>query len=341
MIRWVRRILLCLVLGFGAGVQGLHAQETHLLLVVGLGGDEAYRDTFHEWAMDLRSAAVDHLGVASDQVVYLGERPDEAPDVIQARSSRENIASALNRIAAGAGPADRILIVFIGHGSGQGEDVAFNIPGPDLTPADLDGMLKAFPTQTIGVVNTASSSGPFLDALSGPNRVIVTATRSAQERNETQFGGFFAEAFGEEGSDLNKDGRISLLEAFEYAAREVDRYYEEQNLLATEHAQLDDDGDGVGSTEPGGDSPDGRLAGMFWVGWPAGSASAGPVPEGITDPALVRLYEEKAELERRIEELKALRGQMEESRYQTELEDLLVQLALKNREIREKGGGAP
>ncbi len=339
MIRWIHRTFLCLALSLAAGAQGLQGQETHLLLVVGLGGDEAYRDTFHKWAMDLRSAAVDHLGVAPERVVYLGERPDDAPDDIQARSTRENIASSLNRMAAEARPADRILIVFIGHGTGQGEDVAFNVSGPDLTPADLDGMLEAFPTQTIGVVNTTSSSGPFVEALSGPNRVIVTATRTAQERNETQFGGFFAEALGEEGSDLNKDGRISLLEAFEYAAREVGRYYEEQNLLATEHAQLDDDGDGVGSAEPGGDASDGRLAGMFWLGSPAGAASVGPVPAGIADPALARLYEEKADLERRIEELKALRGQMEESRYQTELEDLLVQLALKNREIREKGGG--
>ena len=53
-----------------------------------------------------------------------------------------------------------------------------------------------------------AGGGPFLSALSGPNRIVVTATKTAQERNETQFGGFFVEALRVEGSDLDKDGRV-------------------------------------------------------------------------------------------------------------------------------------
>jgi hypothetical protein len=315
------------------------AQETHLLLVVGLGGDPEYRELFHGWALDVTSAAAKHLGLAEGRIVYLGERPDDAPGVIHDRSTLENMAATLAGMAGDAGPRDRILILLIGHGTGQGEDVQFNLPGPDLTPQDLNVMLNDFPTQTVAVVNTSPSSGPFLPVLSGPNRVVLTATRSAQERNETQFGGFFVEALKGDGSDLDKDGRISLSEAFQYARREVDRYYESQNLLATEHAQLDDDGDGEGSTELGEDVSDGRLARTFWLGSSSEVTTEGVVPDSITDPELLRLYEEKAELERRVQELRALRGQMEESRYEQELESLFVELALKNREIREKGGG--
>ena len=54
---------------------------------------------------------------------------------------------------------------------------------------------------------------------------------------------------------------------------------------------------------------------------------------------LLRLYEERAELERRIAQLRGLRGQMEESQYERELEELLVAMAMKTREIREMGGG--
>jgi len=317
----------------------LVAQDTHLLLVVGLGGDPEYRKVFHGWAVDMTSAAVERLGLAENRIVYLGERPDDAPNVIHDRSTLENMASVLARMARDVGPQDRLLILLIGHGSGIGDDVQFNLPGPDLTPQDLDVMLNDFPTQTVAVVNTSPSSGPFIPVLSGPNRVVLTATRSAQEKNETQFGGFFVEALREDRSDLDKDGRISLLEAFQYASREVDRYYESQNLLATEHAQLDDDGDGEGSTELGDDVSDGRLARAFWIGTSSGATTQGVVPDSITDPELRRLYEEKAELERRVQELRALRGQMEESRYEQELESLLVELALKNREIRAKGGG--
>jgi len=341
MRRWISASGFALAfLGLGAGSPAA-AQDTHLLVVVGLGGDAEYRELFHGWAVDMTSAAKDRLGLAENHIVYLGERPDDAPGVIDERSTLENMTSVLVGMASDAGPQDRVLILLIGHGTGRGEEVQFNLPGPDLTPQNLDVMLNDFPTQIVAIVNTSPSSGPFIPALSGPNRVVLTATRSAQERNETQFGAFFVEALGEDGSDLDKDGRISLLEAFQYASREVDRYYESQNLLATEHAQLDDDGDGEGSTEVGIDVSDGRLASAFWIGSSSQVATEGVVPDSITDPELRSLYEEKADLERRVLELRALRGQMEESRYEQELESLLVELALKNREIREKGGGGP
>jgi hypothetical protein len=330
--------LLSAFLGTGAGAP-VAGQETHLLVVVGLGGDPSYRDRFHEWAVEMITAAEDRLGLSPDRITYLGERPAEAPGVIDDRSTAENLASTLARIGGGAGSRDRILILLIGHGTGDGDDVEFNLPGPDLTPGALNVMLSDFPTQTVAVVNTSPSSGPFVAALSGPNRVILTATRTAQEKNETQFGGFFVQALSEEASDLNKDGRISLLEAFQYAHREVERYYESQNLLATEHALLDDNGDGEGSTELGDEVADGRLAASFWLGGGVAAGVRAEVSDSIIDPDLLRLYQEKAELEARVLELRRLRGQMEESAYELELEALLVEIALKTREIRAKGGG--
>jgi len=314
-------------------------QDTHLLVVVGLGGDPAYRELFHEWAVETVSAAEERLGVSRDRITYLGERPDDSPEIIDARSTSENLAASLARISGAAGPRDRVLILLIGHGTGDGTEVEFNLPGPDLTPEALEVMLADFSTQTVAVVNTSPSSGPFVAGLSGPNRVILTATRTAQEKNETQFGGFFVQGLTEDDSDLNKDGRISLLEAFQYAHREVERFYETRNLLATEHALLDDNGDGEGSTELGDDAADGRLAASFWLGGGGLAGARAEVPDSLIDSELLRLYQEKAELEARVLELRGLRAQMEESRYERELEALLVELALKNREIRAKGGG--
>lgn len=331
--------VLCLSALISGSASNLSAQETHLLVVVGLGGDQQYRDRFHGWASDLVSVAQERFGLTKEHIVYLGERPDDHPEEIQGRSTVENMATTLAGMAQRARPKDQILILLIGHGSGNGEEVEVNLPGPDLTPQALDVMLSDFPTQTVAVVNTTPSSGPFAAALSGPNRIILTATRTAQERNETQFGAFFVQALEEEGSDLDKNGRVSLAEAFQYAHQETNRYYESRNLLATEHALLEDDGDGEGSQELGEGAEDGAVASRFWIGFAPMAAGPAPVTDSIMDPALIRLIGERAELERRVQELRGLKGQMEESRYEEELEALLVELALKTREIREKGGG--
>jgi hypothetical protein len=318
------------------------AQESHALIVVGLGGTEEYRTTFHRWATESRDALI-ALGMPRQNITYLGERPDEQPGEMDGESTREGLERALNQIAGRAGPDDRILVILIGHGTSQGNDASFNLPGPDVSPAEFAALLDgAFGRRPVAVVNTASASGPFVAAITGEHRVIVTATRTAQERNETRFGRFFVEALQGDAADLDKDGRLSLLEVFRYASSEVARNYEEENLILTEHAVLDDNGDGEGSSEPDDVTGDGALASSFWVGATRVVAAGGGRAvqlDSISDPVLRRLYEEKTEIEGRITSLRLLREQMEASEYDAQLEGLLVQLALKNREIEAQGGG--
>jgi hypothetical protein len=115
---------------------------------------------------------------------------------------------------------------------------------------------------------------------------------------------------------MDKDGRVSLLEAFDFANTEVERSYKADNRLQSEHPTLG------GSRE---------LAASFVLA-PAGAAAAGASPE------LRGLAAERVAIEESIEALKARREGMDTAQYQKELEDLLVKLALKTREIREKGG---
>jgi hypothetical protein len=170
--------------------------------------------------------------------------------------------------------------------------------------------------------------------LAGPNRIVIAATRSSRELNATEFGQFFAEAMSGEGADLDHDQKISLLEAFQYAKQETARYYEEQNELLVEHAVLDDNGDGNGSSDAGPEGPDGVLASTFTLGGPQAAVAA------LTsdDPVLARLYSEREAIQRRIDELRVVRSALSEDEFLARMEPLLVDLALKNREIREAGG---
>jgi hypothetical protein len=194
----------------------------------------------------------------------------------------------------------------------------------------------AFPTQTLALVHTGSASGAFVTPLAGPNRIVIAATRNERERNATEFGQFFARAVAGEGADLDKDERVSLLEAFLYARQEVERHYQTENEIMTEHAVLDDNGDGEGSHDAGLAGPDGPLAATFHLGGISGTAAQAP-----DDPALARLYEQRNEIQGRINQLRAVREAMTEDAYLDAMEPLLVELALKNREIRAlEGGGA-
>ena len=327
-------VLVVCWLALGAVAAPAAAQQTHLLVVTGLGGEADYTEQFHKWATTLLDAAAARYELPAGNITYLGEKPDLAPDRIGDRSSRENVTAAIDAIAARAEPGDHVVIVLFGHGS-FADTARINLPGRDLSADDFAGLLERLDVGHVTFVNTASASGPFVEKLSGENRVVMTATRSGGERNASVFGGYFVEAFatGESDADQNKDERISMLEAFEYARVKVEQSYEADGRIATEHALLDDNGDGAGSGEPdplGGDGTVART--LFFTGGAALRADGG-MPD---DPELVALYEERQALETRVDELRRIRGAEPSEQYTQELERLLVDLALKSREIRQR-----
>lgn len=314
--------------------RGVAQGRTHVVIVVGIGGSAEYRESFHAEASKIYNALTEQHGIPAKDVVYLGESVETAPGMISDRSTRANVLKVLGEIAQTAGPTDRVLIILIGHGTDSGGEPQFNLPGPDLSPSDFELGMMAFPTQRLALVHTGSASGAWVQPLAGPNRIVIAATRTGREQNATEFGQFFAEAIAGEGADLDHDERVSLLEAFLYARQEVARYYEEQNELLTEHAVLDDNGDGEGSSDAGPDGPDGVFAATFTLGGARTTA-----PQATDDEVLARLYAERDEIQGRIDGLRVVRDAMTEDEFLSRMEPLLVELALKNREIREREGG--
>src|SRR5690606_20909007 len=134
----VRRLVTLLAGLALAAPAALAAQaRTHVLIVVGLGGTAEYREAFHDQAVRLSGSLVEHHGVAAEDVTYLGERVEVAPDVIDGRATKDGVLEALTAIAGRAGAADRVLVVLFGHGTTGSGGTAFNLSGPDLGPADL------------------------------------------------------------------------------------------------------------------------------------------------------------------------------------------------------------
>jgi len=300
-----------------AGAARAQAGRPHIVLIVGASGEPQYADAFHKAALAIADAARTRFAVPDSDVVWLAEDTTRAPKRIAARSTRENVERALGTLATRVAPGDQVWIVLIGHGSSEGDSPRFNLPGPDLTAADFARLLAPFAKQSVAFVDATSASADFAKALAGPNRAIVTATKVAGERNATRFARYFADALATGAADLDKDGGISLLEAFTYAQRETARSYEAENHLQTEHAVLEDDGDGVASDKPAADAADGRLA---------ASLVLGGVPTS-SDPRVAGMVARRRALELQVADLRRRRAAMDSTAYWQQMETVLVDLA--------------
>jgi hypothetical protein len=305
----VTRAIAVLLLLLATAASPAAAQRSHLVVVVGLGGEKKYSDAFQATAAAMVGAAEKKLGLDPAHIVSLGEQ----------EATRDSVKKALGDVASRAAAGDLVFILLIGHGSFQQGESRFNLRGPDMTAADFAPLLDALGEQTVVFVNTASASGDFVKPLAGKGRAIVTATKSAQERNETAFAEHFVAAFAAAGADADKDERVSVAEAFEYARREVQRFYENERRLLTEHAVIED---GRG----------GALARTLFLG---GGPGAGP-GAAAGDPQLAALLGERREVERRLDELKARKESTAAASYEQELESLLLDLARKDAEIRRR-----
>ncbi len=325
-------VILALLLATGSASVAAAQPGSHLMVIVGLGGDLENSDRFHQWAVTIVDAARGRYGLAAESVVYLGEDPARDPKRIGGRSTRESIAAAVDGLSRQARPGDTVFVVLIGHGASATGGARFNLPGPDLTAAEFSQLIGRFAAQTVVFVNTASASGGFVAALSGRGRVIITATTTDGERNQTRFGEFFAEAFTADGADGDKDGRVSILEAFNWARTRVADSYKRDGQLLTEHTVLDDNGDGKGTAAPGQPGEDGALARTLFM---SAASAARAIPDHA-DPELRALVAQRDALETRIAALKAAKDKTDPEKYERDFEQLLIDLARVNRAIGEK-----
>ena len=289
-------------------------ERTGILVVVGVAGSDEYGPVFSAEA-DQWEKIADQAGAACQ---VIGRIPGAASDRDQ---FQETLAAEPKE---GSG---KLWLILIGHGTFDGKEAKFNLRGPDVTATELAAWLQPF-HRPLAVIDTTSASAPFLARLSGPNRVIVTATRSGDEQNYARFGPNFVAALTDPQSDLDQDGQISLLEAFLAAADRTAEFYKTAGRLATEHPLIDDNGDGLG-TPPDwfqglravkqardGAAADGPLAQQFVL-----------IPSAEEQRLAPAVRAERDRLELAVARLRARKAQLAEDDYYAQLEALLLPLA--------------
>lgn len=220
--------------GQARGAAAEDPQRPTVIVVVGAAGTPEYAVQFAEWA------GLWEKGCSKGDARFVAIGLDQVEEADDRAALQKVLATESQQTAA------PLWLLLIGHGTFDGRTAKFNLRGPDVSADELAEWLKPFSRPLI-VINTASSSAPFLRTLSAPERVVIAATKSGFEQNYSRFGQFLAGAIAEPQADLDKDGQTSLLEAFLIASARVDEFYSAAGRLATEHALLDDNADGLGT----------------------------------------------------------------------------------------------
>lgn len=300
-LRFVGKLTLLLAAGLSAQA------ATFYVTLSGLGGETDYDQRFKMWADDIDSS--------------LKKAGGDATVITMVAPMRDQIRARFAEIDRQAKPNDALVLMLIGHGSYDGVEYKFNIPGPDLTGAELAALLDHVPATRQLVVNMTSSSGGSITFLRKPTRVVITATKTGTEKNATVFARYWAEALRDPAADADKNESVSALEAFHFAQQKTTDFFESQKRLATEHSVLEDTGKGEGERVPSAENGEGRLAATFAVVRLGSNAAA------AKDPAKRELLDKKEQLEQAIDQLKYNKAALPEAQYKTQLTQLLLELA--------------
>jgi len=316
------RVLLIVAFLMVMAADGL-AEQRYALVVSGASGGQKYAEQLAQWRNSIRAALVDRYGFSADHVRLF---VDETVKTGGEQGTAQNLRAAIATLRKQLTQDDVLLVVLLGHGTYDGEAAKFNLVGPDLTAADWATLLHGLPGRLV-LVNTTAASFPFLEPLSGPNRIVITATDSAAQKYATVFPEYFVKALSEASTDLDKNGRTSIFEVLAATSLAVKQHYEKRGQLLTERAVFDDNGDRVGR-EAEAPGPDGALARTLYLD--------AELPAAADNPELAALIRRRRELEAEAEALKAKKASMPGPVWEAEYEKLMLELARVSREIKTK-----
>jgi hypothetical protein len=300
--------LLCLLL---AGLRA-HA-SVYYVTVAGLGGEPDYDQRFTANAKDLDKLFKDSGNGAHVYTLYGNQ------------ATKAQLTETLATVAREAKPDDDFVLILIGHGSYDGVDYKFNLPGPDITAEEIASLSDRIAARRQLIVNATSASGGSVAALEKPGRGVIAATKSGTEKNATVFARYWVEALQDPTADVDKSDSVSAMEAFTYAQRKTAAFYESQKRLATEHAVFED----TGRSEPVREAAnkEGGLLNSFTV------LRIGAAQKQANDPAKQAMLAKKEELEQKIDSLKYQKAAMDPAEYKQQLTEALVQLAQVQQEL--------
>lgn len=282
------------------------AQIRRALIVCGLPGDAEHRKLFAESIEALYAALISRHGFAAERIAVLFSGDTEEKDGPALKASRgpatrEALAAAAAELENELQPDDALWTFVFGHAHFDGRSSWLNVPGSDMNQIEFGKLFAGIKCREQAFFVTTSASGYYLKPLAAPGRIVIVATEADFEVNETIFPHKLVKLLAEPPAlaefDIDGDGRATLLDAYLGAARDTAQEYASGELLATEHALIDDNGDGrgtelqidylpeelggrlrAGRTKPAPRPGDGALARQIALAVPLAALTAEPGP---------------------------------------------------------------
>ena len=304
----VRKIAVIIFACAAFGARSAQAAP-YYVTVAGLGGEPEYEQRFTALASDLDKL---FKGAGADAHIYTFTGSD---------ATKAHLTETLGQIAREAKPEDEFILILIGHGSYDGEEYKFNLPGPDISGEELAVLCDRITAKRQLIVNTTSASGGSIGALQKAGRIVIAATKTGTEKNATVFARYWVDALRDAAADVDKNEAVSALEAFQYADRKTVSFYESQKRLATEHAVIEDTGKKEAVRATSAENGEGLLAANFIL------LRLGAAQKAANDPAKRAMLDKKEDLERKIDTLKYQKAAMSAEDYKKQLSEALVELA--------------
>ena len=293
------------------------------MIITGASGGDVYEQKYLKIRASITTTLREKFGYAADHVLVLADHESEGVH----KATREAVQRVFGELRKRLTKDDQLLVLLVGHGTADGDEAKFNLVGPDLSASEWADLVKPLPGRLV-FVNTTGASFPFLRRLAGRSRIVLTATDSSAQQFETVFPEFFVKAFDDPSADADRNGRVSVWEAFTYASAAVRQWFEQKGQLPTERPLIDDTGAGLGR-EAQAPGTDGAVARVTYL-----------QPEAVldlpADSALAALITRRAELEAGLEELKARKESTPPDQYEAELEKILTALARVSLQIKAK-----
>ena len=285
-IRWARRPRWGMLLGLTAlgtalcwqpaaaaeASEGAQPTTSHALIWVGLPGDESHRALFGRVVEQWRKWLTERLNFEPSHVhVVPATAGQTGPSGWT--STREAMEEQVAPLSSALGPQDRLWVFVLGHANGDGEHAWFHLNGPDPRDDEIGKIFAGLNCSEQVFWLTTPVAARFVKHLSRNGRVIVAAS-GADEDNEPEFAEALCAVAGRSAAelDLDKNGTVSVRELAQRVAAEVQARYAADQRLVTEHAQLEDNGDGQGTelapeteANTGSQAADGKLADETFV----------------------------------------------------------------------------